>query len=268
MRISKIKNPVILHGPGRSGTTLTYKILARHEDFFWISNYVNNYNNPYFGILSNLKRNELFDQLTRNRRKFPEPSEAYGFWRRRYKNYYEKDDAPLNGESTNVLNALNTLKGLSMGKRFITKFTGRPRDFIFDEIFDNPSILWIERDPVSVIASYYKNKWFYKKQAEVWESLTHDELLKEYIDYYVKITKAGKVLEKYNYLSVSYENLIANRVEYFEEILQFLGLKRTERFERTLKDWEIFNSANRGYEKYLSNKDVNFIRERVQHECI
>lgn len=266
-KINPIENPVILHGPGRSGTTLTYKILARHKEFFWISNYVNNFNNPYLGLLNNLRRNETFDRLTRDRRKFPEPSEAYGFWKGRFKNYYELNDSPLPGESAEVIKALQTLNSLTLGSRFITKFTGRPRDLIFDEIFQSPTILWIERDPVSVIASYYKNKWFYKKKPNLWGEIEHKTLLKEYVDYYIRIVNSREALFKYKFLTVNYEDLINNRTDYFDKILDYIGLESTKEFQRVIQEWNIYSSANNGYRTYFSVEDVTYIRQRVQHEC-
>ena len=50
----KISDAVVLHGPGRSGTTLFSRILSTHSAFAWISGYVNRF--PGYPVLSVFNR--------------------------------------------------------------------------------------------------------------------------------------------------------------------------------------------------------------------
>ena len=80
----KIKNAIIIHGPGRSGTTLLSNILSLHSGFYWISGYNNKFPSlPSLSIFNNLLKYHSFEKYTRGKQKFPRPAEAYGFW-----NYY------------------------------------------------------------------------------------------------------------------------------------------------------------------------------------
>ena len=75
--MEKVKGAIILNGPGRSGTTLVYQILANHEDLAWISGWMNKFYK--WPILSFF--NKFYRANWNNYKVAPKPAEAYGYWK-------------------------------------------------------------------------------------------------------------------------------------------------------------------------------------------
>ena len=63
----KIDNAILIHGPGRSGTTLLNSILALHKDLSWISGYTNRYPEKlWLTYFNRLQRNEAFEPMNKS----------------------------------------------------------------------------------------------------------------------------------------------------------------------------------------------------------
>ncbi len=99
--VEKIRDAIVIHGPGRSGTTLLNQILSLHPALAWISGYVNRFPSlPALAILNRVVEVPLIERLTRAHRYWPRPAEAYNFWKYYFANFsatvvrerMEKDD--------------------------------------------------------------------------------------------------------------------------------------------------------------------------------
>lgn len=254
-----IQNAVIIHGPGRSGTTLLSNMLSLHPDFFWLSGYNNRF--PFLHSLSlvnNIQRVNAIEKLTRGIRGFPRPAEAYGFW-----SHYAEDF--LNGlsqaEAKRTIAAINKVGRYSAGKRFITKITGMSRAESIAAIFDNPKIVWIDRHPPSVIASYYKQKWFYKNRPIEYANKDQLELIKFYTDYYESIQEDKKRLSRFDLLSVNYEDLINDIDTFFKEITDFLRIDG-EGLKSKIDSWDISRKTNVLYRTRLTSESLEYLDSR------
>ena len=165
--MNKIKNAVIIHGPGRSGTTLLSNMLSLHREFYWISGYLNKFPHlPILTLANNLQFLKYFEEFSRAKKKFPRPAEAYNFWTYYFPDFNTIDGTPKIDEVQSALKTLHKMDQFSMGHRFITKLTGYSRFNYLESLFENPTVLWIDRNPESVVMSFYKQKWGYKSKPE------------------------------------------------------------------------------------------------------
>ena len=89
----KIQNPIFIIGPGRSGTTLLYEMLALHEATAFPSNWSVRTKSPIASVLSKVNDLPVARQRVIDRQKFwPRPSEAIDLWEYYLPGYREKPD--------------------------------------------------------------------------------------------------------------------------------------------------------------------------------
>ncbi|WP_243472452.1 sulfotransferase [Winogradskyella sp. MH6] len=242
---------IILNGPGRSGTTLLSKLICYHKDLAWISGWVNRY--PHILKLScfnDLYRKELINIDFSKTSKMPKPSEAYGFWN----HYIKRFDESYRLSETEIINTKNAIKkivALQGKQHFITKITGDLRTNIFNDLFDDYTIIWIERDPRVVVSSYIKQRWFYKNDPEAYDNLTMNEKIKFYSNYYLKNYRGSKDA---NVKVVFYEDMCQDPVIFFEDLLNYLGLEFTKWHKEKISNVKI-NKVNWSFYKSRYNEE-------------
>ncbi|MBC8196788.1 MAG: sulfotransferase [Candidatus Marinimicrobia bacterium] len=268
----KINNAIIIHGPGRSGTTLLSNLLSLYSGFYWISGYNNKFPAfPSLSIFNNLLKYQSFEKYTRNKKKFPRPAEAYDFWNYYIPNFNDSNltISNIDYEKVNKCRETITKIGNRMnGKRFITKITGYSRFTILNELFSNPSIIWIERDPRIVVMSYYKQKWFYKKNEEIFNKTSNRELLEIYVEKYLSFYKDKKKLTKFNFTQILYEDLIQDRKKVFCNIFSQIGEKINPKFQKTMDSWEVRQNLNNNYNNFLDKDELDFLNQSLKKPII
>jgi|TARA_R110002072_G_scaffold131586_5_gene271407 hypothetical protein len=262
----KLKDGIIIHGPGRSGTTLLSNILALHENIGWLSNYVNKYPKiPQLTYFNRLQEIDSFEKWNRGKSGFPRISEAYNFWLHYIPEFNEVDlkeiDAKRVQEVVRVLYKIHRCSGKS---KFMTKITGYSRHQTLAAVFDNPMVIWIDRDPLAVIASYYKLRWGYKDKPEVFESLDKRFLLEGYTNKYLSFQKDKSNLERFSLQTVRYEDLVADTSKVCESICRFTGVSYSKNFRNKLEGWKINTSTNEAYRKILDSEDIEFIQSMLR----
>lgn len=262
--MNKIKNAVIIHGPGRSGTTLLSNILSLHKDFYWISGYVSKYPNlPVLSFINNFQRIDAFEEFNRGKKKFPRPSEAYGFWKNYFEQFNVSNGKPQINEDKNVIKTINKIKNYSFGNRFITKLTGDARFDFIDSVFENPTIIWIDRKPESVVMSYYKQRWNYKSKLDEFKKKPKTELIQEYCNKFKSINEQKQQLLKYNFQQVYYEDLAENPLVFFSKLCDKLNLEMNEAFSDKIKNWNIYQGSNDAYKKDLNVEELLFLEREL-----
>ena len=261
----KIKNAILIHGPGRSGTTLLNSILALHKDLAWISGYTNRYPQKlWLTYFNRVQANPTFEKLTRGKKKFPRPAEAYNFWLHYVPQFNNTKLEKISKDSAEKsIKAISTIIYYSKKKRFLTKITGNSRHQTIDAVFDNPFIIWIDRDPKAVIMSYYKQKWKYKNNPEKFKSVPKKELLLEYFSLYKSFQTEKNHLKRFNLKTFYYEDFISDKFKFFKEICDFSGLNYTPEFEKLIASWEIVSNTNSLYKKYISTEEELYLDELI-----
>lgn len=262
--MDKIKNAIIIHGPGRSGTTLLSSILSLHKDFYWISGYVNRYPQaPFLSIFNNFQQINKFESFSRGKNKFPRPAEAYAFWNHHFKEFNQSLGKSQKEEVENSLETINSIKKYSKGDRFITKITGSARADFIDSMFENPTILWIDRNPESVVMSYYKQRWNYKSRPSEFDAKLKTELIKEYVDKFKKIKNEKKNLHKFNFHQLFYEDLVSDPLRFFSTLCENLNLEMYDSFYDKVKKWDIYKGSNDSYKKLLNEEELKFMKKEL-----
>lgn len=263
--MEKIKDAIIVHGPGRSGTTLLANILSLHKDLTWVSTYVNKFpKHLYLTKLNKILEVPQVEKIGRTRKQLPGPSEAYRFWLHYIPEFNENTiDTISERSANNALKAIKSIQSYANKDRFITKITGFSRYQTISALFENPKILWIDRDPKSVIASYYKQKWNYKNKIELFENTPKEELIRFYTNKYKSFIEDRQRFSEFPLLIVTYEDLVADPIVFFEKVCDFMELPYDTKFKNYVLSWNIHDSANLAYKKYLTPSDEALIESML-----
>lgn len=262
--MTKIKNAVIIHGPGKSGTTLFNDLLSLHKDLYWISSYLNKHpDKAYLALLNNIKRIGFLEQLTRNKKKIPRPVESFLFWSHYIHNFHRNSNHFEPQEIKNAIKAAKNIGRFQTGERLVIKLTGPARLEFLQEIFEDPYILWIDRDPRAIIASFYSNKWRYKNRREEFLNKSKTSLIEEYATYYKWIDKEKESLRKFRFKKVSYESLTDHPNLFFREVCEFLDLEFDKDFQNLIENWHIKKHTNKKYRRLFSEEELNFMEKQL-----
>ncbi len=262
----KIKNAIIILGPGKSGSTLFNHIFSLHPDLFWISTYVNKFPGlPELTLFNNIYCIPKLEKLTRQQSNFPRPAEAFFFWTKHIRTFWS--DKPVSTEQAESLKkALNKIKKFQSGHRLLIKLTGPTPPKLINSIFEDPHIIWLNRDPRAIIASYYANKWLYKKRPDVFSSKSNLELIKEYAESYKKSQLHKEKFRDFKFLEVSYEGLTNNPTTFFKKICEFTVLSYPSSFHSIITCWDIQTSNNLKYQKLFTPAEIAYMDEVLQEK--
>ena len=262
----KIKNSIVIHGPGRSGTTLLSNILSLQSELAWISNYNNKFpKSPILALFNRVQGNPWIEQFNRDKRKWPRPSEAYDFWLYFFSNFNEIEHPQEDQKSfKRCINTINKIINYSGKGKFITKLTGVSRHYYIENIFENPSIIYIDRDPRAVVMSFYKQKWWYKNRLELFNSLDQIDLIKFYTSKYFLFYKQKKQLTKFKFIQVHYEDLVENPTLFFGEVCEKLDLDFDDQFQAYIKSWSIRKNTNNSWKAAAKPESIDYLNAALQ----
>ena len=263
----KIHNAVIIHGPGRSGTTLLSRILSMHSAFAWISGYVDRFpSRPVLAVLNRLMAIDALERWTRSKRYWPRPAEAYRFWNH-YFSYFSDPDtrrqSPHSDRPQECVTAIRKIQRYQGKRRFITKITGAARASELSVVFDAPHVVYIHRDPRAVVASYYKQRWGYKSAPERFAKKTEIELLTEYVQRYEMSFNGRESLKSFPFTDLLYEDMVESPDPFFRRLLKELGLPPERAFFDRLASWRIEKGANDAWKRQLSKEGVAFLDDSL-----
>lgn len=269
--MNKIKDAIILNGPGRSGTTLISQILSYHDDLGWVSSWNNAFpERPFLGILNRPYSAKLFGIDWHRVKKSPKPSEAYDYWKYFFGHFNntnqgkEEHQKEIDIKAPIVVKNIRGILRWQGKKRFITKITGPARKEYLDAIFENYRLVWIERDPRVVVSSYLKQKWFYKDKPEAFSKLTESDKIKFYCTYYLKLRKESKKYDES--ILVRYEDLTNNKVHFFKKLCLELNLEYTAKFSKIVANWPIKEVGWEFYKDKYSPEGIALMHELLKDE--
>ena len=270
MKIRKINKPVIIHGAGRSGTTLVSNILSLHQSFFWISGYVNLMPKfQFLSILNRLQQIRTFEKFSRGKRYFPRPSEAYKYWNTFFLNFNLPSIHAGKIDNRAVDICISSLRGIekySKGKRFITKFTGHSRSEFIKSLFHEPKIIYIDRDPRHTIASYYKQRWFFRNREKDFFLKSKSSLLEYYTKKYLEFYNARELLKKFDILFIKYEDFISETIIKTHHIFNFLDEPVTKDFENIIQSWKINKDTSSQYNDFYNDNEWGMLTELLSNQ--
>jgi hypothetical protein len=264
----KIRDAVIIHGPGRSGTTVLSQILSTHSAFAWISGYVNRFpDHPILAVFNRVMAISMVERLSRFKRYWPRPAEAYRFWNHYFPLFSDpetRSKAKQHDRPEECITAIRRVQRYHGKRRFITKITGAPRSGELAAVFDAPQVAYIHRDPRAVVASYYKQRWGYKTAPERFAGKTEIELLSEYVKRYEMSFKGRDSLKSFEFIDLLYEEMVEVPDLFFRKLLSQLGLPQERVFFDKLASWRMDKDTNEAWRNQLSKEGVAFLDDSLK----
>jgi len=255
---------IILHGSGRSGTTMLNNILVNHPDLGWLSNlqlYALNY--PIVSYLNRFVNSNVdLNNLKRSKFSIHSCNEPYEMWKKYYPSFQKELNNPT-GRPYALQEFVEKILFFSGKKQFITKITGYARADYLNHAFKDYHVVWIDREPSAVICSMMKQRWGFKKRLEVFDAMTGEEQITYYFEYYKKIMETKKEIASERLINVAYEDLVSNPVLFFEELLAKLNIPPNDKFTKTIKNWNMKPIDEEFYKKQLSKGEWEYLTKLI-----
>lgn len=274
-------------GTGRCGSTFVHEILARHEALGFVSNIEDNL--PRLNRLgrynSALYRSPLGRFTAKGGLRFA-PSEAYRLIAREVSPIYVRPVRDLvEGDVTPWLESrvrqFFESRARAQGKSVFThKYTGWPRLGFFGTIFPQARFVHVVRDGRAVVNSWLQMPWWdgYAGPGQwLWGPLEPDQRARWEAcgGSFVHLSSIGwqRLMEAYEnaasglpadrYLTLRYEDVLADPTGVFARILDFFGLPMTPGFERHLAATRIRRDRARAFEQDLSSAQLALVEREI-----
>jgi hypothetical protein len=264
-----IKKAIIIHGTGRSGTTLLNSIISCHPSLGWISGYLDKF--PEYPRLSHFNKildSDFLKFHLRNLKGVPKSAEAYQFW-----NYYLNnfDNIDFNytelelSKIKKVVDVIERVMRYSNKDRFLMKITGMSRGALLKHIFDKPYVLYITRDPRAVVYSYYKQRWGYKYDLLTFKNKKQEALIAEYCEKYLSFyyDKNKLMNNDFKFINVSYEKIIKSPITEIDKIFNKVNLDFDISVQRYLKSIYLLKNTNKAYLNKLSKTSLKLMEDKL-----
>jgi hypothetical protein len=270
-----VRNPILIVGVGRSGTTLLYDILARHRDVAWFSNLTNRFPAlPELAMVSGVERWQASRGLVG--RWAPKPVEGYRLWR----HPGSDEDGPLSVEHVTPARTarLNRIVAAHLRyqrrSRFLNKNTRNTRCIPYlNAVFDEPLFIHVLRDPRAVVASLLEvafwpdlHIWSEGGITPVqWESMGRQPVSLAASLWAADVDKAradGSALPAGRYLEVHYEALVAEPERVLLEIMAFARLEPVPELAALLAGVKL-KSRNEKFRRQLDEPQIQLVERTV-----
>ncbi len=267
MRV-QLDRPIMVVCAGRSGSTLYYRVIARHPDVGFLSSWHQAAPRAtWVAAFSRLYGRRPFDRI-KHTRWFPKPFSPYRFWDR-YLPGIARHDRPLvpsdvPGASIEPLRReVARILRLQGRTRFLMKVTGWARMAYFDRVFPGLRFIHLRRRPISIVASWLKAGWLNvtgEIGSDEWE---WGHVPEEYMEIY-RAMGGGPVLSAAvktqldiddirrnvalfpgRVYELDYEDMVKDPMPYFRETLRFCELEWSDEFERIVLEAGIRDFADR-----------------------
>lgn len=277
-----LREPIVIVSPGRSGSTMLYRLLARHPALGWLGTYQDVAPAlPRLAALNRLYARPAFARM-RDERWFPKPFSPYRFWQR-YLPDIARHDRPLVADDVppDAIEPLRRTIACALryqGKpRFLMKVTGWARITYFDRIFPDARFLYLRRDPLSVVESWMRAGWLNvtgevgsddwewgavpSEYMDVWNDLGGGPLLSAAMKTQLDIDdiRRNVAMLPHRCHEVSYEQLVSQPVACVRALARFCALQWSEEFERVIEATVVRDYSER-WRRSLSEEDAETVR--------
>ena len=279
--MTDLDRPIMVVCAGRSGSTLYYRVIARHRDVGFLSSWHEAVPRAtWVAAFSRLYRWRPFERV-KHAYWFPKPFSPYKFWDR-YLPGIARHDRPLYPqdvpeESIEPLRrTIARVLRLQGRTRFLMKVTGWARMSYFDRIFPGIRFLHLRRQPISIVASWLKAGWLNvtgEIGSDRWE---WGEVPEAYMRVYRELG-GGPVLSaavktqldiddiRRNAAAfpgrvheLDYEALVRDPKRHFRETLRFCELAWDDGFERVVEEAKICDYGER-WKEQIGGEDARLI---------
>ena len=279
---TRVHKPIIISCAGRSGSTLFYRLLARHPDVAWLSTWNHKFpTQTWLAIFSRLYRHQSVARL-RDSYWFPKPFSAYRFWKR-FLPDIARHDRPLFAEDVAdeavepLRREVSRLLRYQGRERFITKVTGWARMAYFNRIFPDARFIYLRRDPVAIMSSWVKAGWL-NVTAEIdsegwewgtvphsykiiWKDLGGGPLLSAAVKTQLDIDDLQRNTAQFagRCLELDYEDLVRDPLTTMRRTLDFCELEWDPSFRGAVRSTIVYDYSNK-WKQHLTPSDGERVR--------
>jgi len=265
---TRLTNPIMIVCAGRSGSTLYYRVIARHRDVGYLSSWNQAFpTQTWLSFFSRLYATHLVDPV-RDRYWFPKPFSPYRFWERHLPGV-ARHDRPLSSQDVPdasvepLRRTIDFVMRCQGRNRFLLKVTGWGRMSYFARVFPDLRFLHLKRQPIAVVASWLKAGWLNVTgdiDGEGWEwgevpdcyrqayrDLGGGGMLSAAIKTQLDMDDIRRNVALFpdRCYEVNYEDLVADPYRYFRETLDFCDLAWDSAFERVIRNAAIRDYSDR-----------------------
>jgi hypothetical protein len=290
-----LARPVFLIGMPRSGTTVLADILARHQSFYWLSNYQNRAPSfPFLSVINRLNDNKFVGvDLGKFRNKpkgwhrlsklLPAQSEAHFIWAHycgpSFPDSYMRGRTASQSEQDAFRLFLGRVGRMQGKERFFHKFTGPPRICYLQSIFPDAIFINLIRDPRAVVASLLQSGFWARgggttrlwwagsgisaEDIALWQNtnLLPVALGALQWDRVVALTieEAASVLRPDQILHLRFEDFINDPFGIMQRILTACGLAGARQIDDFLDGLSIRSAVNDKFKLQFNAEELNVI---------
>jgi hypothetical protein len=263
-----IIKPIIIACAGRSGSTLYYRMIARHRDVAWLSTWNQKLpSHTWVSGFSNLYRMQACNRV-RHAYWFPKPFSPYRFWARYLPDIARHDRPPTAADVSDeaiepVRRAVAKVLRFQRRKRFLAKVTGWARMAYFNRIFPDARFIYLKRDPIAIMSSWVKAGWLNvtadidsndwewgdvpAEYRRIWKDLGGGPLLSAAVKTQLDIDDLRRNAAQFadRCFELDYEELVRDPVRSMRETLDFCELVWDDSFERVVTSTVVHNYTGR-----------------------
>jgi len=293
--LTGLEKPIFIIGSPRSGTTVFMNIISFHPSFAYPSNYVNRFPSlPELSLLSRVHDLPLiggYFKKSYDRKLVPSPVEAWSFFNAIDSTFRDLSraadklgEAKLTEEVVQNYHArFRKILKWHNRKRLIAKYTHRPRIEYFNQIFQAPYFLHVQRNPLAVVHSMYQKRvrenWFYEEQ-EAWKEFWGEEIWNEikhakfsdlaylsylYSEFMKRIRGQRSNIPEKRFMDIDYCDFTEHKLNIFREVLDFLELDWSKDFETWVKHFSVENK-NYKYKKTFDERQLRLSKEIIERQ--
>lgn len=275
------KDPIIVVGAGRTGTTVFHRMLSEHPHLAWLPGRICA-KFPERLELSRLLMEGLdypvAGELLRRRLN---PGECYPFWEHHCKGFSAPYRDLVAADVTNRTkkHIPRTMAKLLTEKRnrLLLKITGWPRIGFLSEVFENARFIHVMRDGRAVANSMlnvsfwqgWKGTWDWgwgelsPAQKQEWNDHDQSFVVLAAIQWKIlmdAMEKAKNTISSESFLEIRYEDLCSDPVGQLQKVTQFCELDWSADFQRRLGKYQLQN-ANDKFKDHLTAEQQSELEE-------
>jgi hypothetical protein len=275
---------VFLFGTGRSGTTILLRMLACHPEFAWLSNLNERFpSHPGLSVLSRLRDSDLTAGVFSGwRRYLPMPAEAIeaprqltgGLFQSHRPLAHSDIDPAIVSRYRNYVRRVMKWQGKG---RFLHKHTGFARIAFLDQMDPLGRFVQIVRDGRAVAYSMLRAPWWDGTLKSWWWGDIPDGYRDEYEDsgrdplilagivwkHLLDLTAVEiENIPAERILTIRYTDFLKDPMATIDEVCRHTGLDMSERFERRLKRFRIWN-ADEAWRAKLTDSQITSLESSL-----
>jgi hypothetical protein len=267
-------------GTGRCGSTLVHEVLARHPDVGFISNVEDNLPGlRLLGRWNNTVYRKVPARFTQKGRLRYAPSEAYRLLERQVSPMLTMPFRDLNKDDVTPwikrrVRDFFEKRAIAQARRiFSHKFTGWPRAGFLHDIFPSARFIHVVRDGRAVANSWLQMPWWLGYQGpqrwhwgplppeyeDEWNASGHSSVLLAGLGWKILLDAfdaAAAALPAASWLTVRYEDVVAEPRGRFAEMLDFAGLTWNSTFEAGFAKHTFTASRSEAFRRDLTPAQV------------